>query len=151
MAAIPLVTRADEIEPFSLPGDEGTYLSQCIVDRDGAGSERLQVNRCTLKAGKRLAGGSHPAPYDECYYILRGRAQLALGGDPQTGAGATRYELGPESVAFIPGGTFHALANPYDEDLIFLTLWPTLPEPGANPIYDARLRAWGTSFRRRVR
>jgi mannose-6-phosphate isomerase-like protein (cupin superfamily) len=132
-----------------MPGAEDTYLSRCMVDKEGAQSERLQVNHCTLKAGKKLEGGSHAKGYDECYFVLHGRAKLALGGDPQSGEGSTVYEIGPETAIFIPGGTFHALSNPFAEDLVFLTLWPKLPAPGVNPIYDARLQAWGTSFRTR--
>ena len=145
----PFVLQADQVAPFAPAELEGTYASQCVIDKEGAGSERLQLNRCTLRGGKRLAGGSHDEGYDECYYVLSGRAQLALGGDPGTGAGADTYELGPESVVFIPGGTFHALSNPYDEDLLFLTIWPRYPGPGVNPLYDQRIEAWGTSFRMR--
>ncbi len=149
MAERELVVRADEVEVFTTPSTAGIYESQCLVDRDGVGSESLNVNRGTLKAGKRLAGGSHPAGSDECYYVLRGRARLTLGGDPRTGAGGQVHEIGPDTVVFIPGGTFHGLANPYDEDLVILTMWPRLPRPGDNDIYDARRRAWGTSFRKK--
>lgn len=149
MADIELVVQADKIMPFTLPGDEGIYESQCVIDRYGVHSERLSLNRFTLKAGKKLDGGSHPPGNDECYYVVKGRAQLALGGDPQSGEGGTIHDIGPETTVFIPGGTYHALDNPYDEDLVILTMWPRLPEPGANPIYDERIRAWGTSFRKR--
>jgi mannose-6-phosphate isomerase-like protein (cupin superfamily) len=144
-----LVVRALEVEPFAMPGDEQTYLSQCLIDGESVGSQDLNVNRGTLKAGRKLKGGSHPLGSDECYYVLHGRAKLALGGDPQTGEGAEVIEVGPETAIFIPGGTYHALDNPYDEDLVILTLWPRLPRPGDNGVYDARLVAWGTSFRKR--
>jgi quercetin dioxygenase-like cupin family protein len=145
-----LIVHADEIEPFSLPGNAGIYHSQCLIDRDGVGSENLNINRFTLKAGQTLRGTSHPPGNDECYYVLRGRARLTFGGDPATGAGSTTHELGPDTAIFIPGGTFHGLENPYDEDFVILTIWPRLPVPGANAIYDARKRAWGTSFRKKT-
>lgn len=144
-----LIVRADEVEPFVTPETEGVYESQCLIDRISVGSADLNVNRGTLKAGQRLAGGSHPVGKDECYYVLRGRSKLALGGDPESGEGATVHEIGPDAAIFIPGGTFHALDNPYDEDLVILTLWPRQPEPGDNGLYDARLAAWGTSFRKK--
>ena len=147
MAEKSLIVRADEVDVFVTPDTEGIYESQCLIDRESVGSEFLNVNRGTVKAGKRLAGGSHPKGADECYYVLRGRARLALGGDPDTGAGAVIHEIGPDTAVFIPGGTWHALDNPYDEDLVILTLWPHHPKPGDNGLYDARIAAWGTSFR----
>jgi oxalate decarboxylase/phosphoglucose isomerase-like protein (cupin superfamily) len=150
MAERDLIVRADEVEYFAMPGDEDVYLSQCLIDGESVGSTDLNVNRGTLKAGQRLKGGSHPPGKDECYYVLHGRARLALGGDPQTGEGAEIREIGPETAIFIPGGTYHALDNPYDEDLVILTIWPSLPQPADNAIYDARRRAWGTSFRKRT-
>jgi mannose-6-phosphate isomerase-like protein (cupin superfamily) len=144
-----LIVHAEEIEWFVPKGAEGIYASQCLIEPDGVGSERLMVHRSTVKAGQKLGGGSHPEGYDECYYILSGRARVALGGDPKTGEGSTTSEIGPDSSVFIPGGTFHALNNPYAEDLIFLTLWPKIA-PGANDVYDARREAWGTSFRKKA-
>lgn len=145
-----LVVRALEVEEFAMPGDEHVYRSQCLIDGESVGSKDLNVNRGTLKAGQKLKGDSHPAGSDECYYVLHGRAKLALGGDPHTGEGAEVIDVEPETAIFIPGGTYHALDNPYDEDLVILTLWPRLPRPGDNGIYDARLKAWGTSFRKRA-
>jgi mannose-6-phosphate isomerase-like protein (cupin superfamily) len=147
MAERELIVRAEEIEWYVPKGAEGVYASQCLVEPDGVGSERLMVHRSTVKGGQKLGGGSHPRGYDECYYILSGRAKVALGGDPTTGEGSTTSEIGPDTVVFIPGGTFHALNNTYDEDLIFLTLWPKIA-PGANDVYDGRIAAWGTSFRK---
>ncbi len=144
-----LIVRADEVEVFVTPGTAGIYESQCLIDRDSVGSQALNVNRGTVKPGKRLHGGSHPTDADECYYVLRGRARLALGGDPKTGEGGKVHEIGPDTAIFIPGGTYHALDNPYEEDLVILTIWPRHPRPGDNDIYDARIAAWGTSFRKK--
>src|SRR5579871_5329348 len=116
------IVRAEEIEWFVPKGAEGVYASQCLVDIDGVGSERLMVHRSMVKAGQKLGGGSHPTEYDECYYIISGHGRVALGGDPKTGEGSTISEIGPDTVVFIPGGTFHALDNPSGEDLVFLTL-----------------------------
>lgn len=150
MSVRELIVRAGEIESFEMPGSQGIYESQCLIDKDGVGSTALNVNRGTLKAGQKLKGGSHPVGNDECYYVLSGQAKLALGGDPETGAGAEVHDIGPDTAIYIPGGTYHALDNPHDEDLVILTMWPRLPEPGANGVYDARRQAWGTSFRKRA-
>ena len=145
-----LIVRVDDLEVFTPPEAQGVYESQSIVDRSIVGSRDLNVNRGVLIAGHRLHGGSHPVGCDECYYVLRGKARLALGGDSKTGDGAEVHEIGPDTAIFIPSGTFHALDNPYDEDLVFLTIWPHHPEPGDNGIYDARIAAWGTSFRKKA-
>ena len=53
-----------------------------------------------------------------------------------------------QDMVFIPGGTFHALANQSTtEDFVFLTIWPGQPEPGVNEVYDGRREAWGTTYR----
>ena len=150
MSEADLIVHVNEIESFTLPGNEGVYESQCLIDREGVGSERLGVNRFTLKAGKELRALSHPVGADECYYVLHGQARLTLGGDPQTGEGSSVHEIGPDTAVFIPGGTYHGIENPGAEDLVLLTMWPTLPTPGANHIYDARKHAWGTSFRKKA-
>jgi mannose-6-phosphate isomerase-like protein (cupin superfamily) len=108
------------------------------------------MNHGTVKAGRSLKGGCHPAGCNEGYYALRGRALLTLGGDPETGAGGTTYEIGPDTAIYIPGGTFHKLDNPYDEDFELLTMWPQIPPPGANGVYDQRRKAWGTDFRKKA-
>jgi mannose-6-phosphate isomerase-like protein (cupin superfamily) len=143
-----LVVYAPGVEPFSMPGDEDTYESQAVICPDGVGSRDLEINRFTLKAGKRLAGHVH-WDNDETYYLLAGHACLTLGGRPEDGEGGQDFEVGPESVAFIPAGTFHRLDNTGGEDLILLTIWPRTPTPGNNPIWDGRLEAWGTTFRMR--
>ncbi|MCL4465338.1 MAG: cupin domain-containing protein [Chloroflexi bacterium] len=145
-----LIVRVEELETFTTPKTEGVYESQSIIDRNIVGSQDLNVNRGVLKVGQRLHGGSHPVGSDECYYVLRGKARLALGGDYETGDGAKVHEIGPDTAIFIPGGTFHALDNPYDEDLVILTIWPHHPKPGDNSIYDERIAAWGTSFRKKA-
>jgi len=141
-----LVVYAPDVEPFSIPGDEDTYASQAVICPDGVGSQELEINRFTLKAGKRLAGHVH-RDNDETYYVLTGHARLTLGGRPADGVGGQDFDVGPESVAFIPAGTFHRLDNTGDQDLVLLTIWPRTPTPGNNPVWDGRLEAWGTSFR----
>jgi mannose-6-phosphate isomerase-like protein (cupin superfamily) len=137
-----LVFRAKDIEPFSLPGAGDAFSSRLLVDPDGVGAQSLVVNHFTLNVGQTTAPpGAHPAPFDEVYYILRGHARLQLG-DP-----AETFEVGPDSVAFIPGGTVHCLNNTGDEPLEILTIMPGPLREGVNPVYDGRRKAWGTGFR----
>ena len=134
------VVKVDRVMPFAPPGEEDTYISRMLIDESNAGAESLQVNHGVVKAGRSLAGGSHPAPYDEIYYILSGEATLNLDG--------VDYDLEKDMVVFIPAGTFHALTNKSQtEDFVIITIWPGTPEPGANGVYDMRKEAWGTSYR----
>jgi len=132
--------------PFSPEGREHIFHSQVIIGPDGANSPHLYVTRFTLIAGQRLSGSTHPVG-DESYYILRGHALLIIA--PEIGsAERDEYEVGPDTAVFIPAGTFHQLDNTNGtEDLVLLTMWTQPPVPGSNKIHDARLKAWGTTFR----
>jgi mannose-6-phosphate isomerase-like protein (cupin superfamily) len=136
----PTVVPAAKVMPFSPPGLEDVFSSKMLIDQDNSGSDRLQVNHCVLKGGGRMPGAAHKAPYDEIYYVLKGDAVLRMDD--------VDYEIGQDTVIFIPGGTFHALSNKSEtEDFVLLTIWPGQPEPGVNEVYDMRKEAWGTTFR----
>ena len=137
-----LVFNAKEVEGFLPPGSEGAYVSRLLVDPESVGSQKLVMNHFTLKTGKRTYAGSHPAPYDEIYYILRGRGVVYLGDDREA------QEAGPDTVVFIPYGTLHYLENTGDEDLEMITVMPGPLVKGANTLYDQRKAAWGTSFKK---
>ena len=140
-----LIVHAEEIEPY-IPGGDDTYLSQCLIGPDGVGSQTLNVNMGTVKPHKRLHGGSHPTGAHEGYYILRGKGQLWLGGDPKTGEGAEVHEMRADTAVWIPGGTFHSIENLGDEELVFLTLWA---DHRGNEMLEVRRKAWGTTFRKK--
>lgn len=136
-----LVHRTKDVVPFVPRGAEGVCASKMLIDRESVGSETFTLNQFTLHPGQATSPGAHPAPYDEFYYVLRGRGLLHLG-DP-----AATHPLEPGTYAFIPGGTSHALTNTGDEDLELLTGMPfQLPE-GINGLYDERRRVWGTSWK----
>ena len=136
----PKIVSAAKVMPFSPPGLEGVFSSKMLIDKDNAGSDRLQLNYCVLKGGARMPGAAHQVPYDEIYYVLKGEAVLRMDD--------VDYDIGKDTVIFIPGGTFHALSNKSEnEDFVLLTIWPGQPEPGVNEVYDLRKEAWGTSFR----
>ena len=136
-----LVFNVKQVAGFSPPGAEDTFVSRMLVDRESVGSNNLVMNHFTLKAGRATEPGTHPDPYDELYYVLRGRARLKLGDAPDV------FDIEPGTVAFIPAGTAHSLDNTGDEELEILTVMAGQLVEGANAIYDARLRAWGTSFK----
>ena len=136
-----LVFRAKDVAGFSPRGAEDSYVSRMLIDKESVGSTALVMNHFTLRPGKRSEPGSHPDPYDEVYYVLRGRALLQLGDPPEV------FELEPDTVAFIPSGTSHSLENIGTEDLELITLMPGQLREGVNTVYDERRRTWGTSFR----
>ena len=142
--ARPFVISPDGVRAFSLPGDEATYESRVLVGPDGAGSQDLLVNHFTLRAGHDMSSHVHP-DNDELYYVLRGAGVIELGGCGGKFEQA-RYEVGPNAAIFIPAGTFHRMENGGSADLEMLTIWPRLPKPGSNPIYDGRIETWGCSF-----
>jgi mannose-6-phosphate isomerase-like protein (cupin superfamily) len=112
-----------------------------LVDHESVGSERLVMNYFILKPGKKTEPGSHPKPFDEIYYVLRGHGKLSLGlsGEP--------YPIDEDSVAFIPAGTNHSLVNDGIDDLEMITVMPGPLTQGANTLYDERRETWGTSFK----
>ncbi|MFH1006927.1 MAG: cupin domain-containing protein [Candidatus Latescibacterota bacterium] len=135
------VIKVGEVKPFSHPDFGGAFLSKMLIDPSNSGSERLQINHFTLKGGCVTEGAVHKAPYDEVYYVLVGEAVLHMDG--------VDYDIEQDSVAFIPGGTFHALTNKSaTEDFVILTIWPMPPEPGVNGVYDLRKKTWGKTFRK---
>lgn len=138
------VVKVSEIMGFSLPAAKGTYISRLLIESEGVGSSKLMLAHGTLKPGKSLLGaGTHPAPYDEVYYILRGQGRVEFGD------GEESYEVGPDTAVFIPAGVKHKPINTGTEDLEFLGIWPIMPaEEGINSVCDERKRAWGKSFRK---
>ena len=75
---------------------------------------------------------SHPIPYDETYYILRGQARVEFGG------GEESYDVTPGTAVFIAAGTKHKITNIGTDDLTFLTIWPLQPGGGR--------RQWGLGW-----
>jgi mannose-6-phosphate isomerase-like protein (cupin superfamily) len=138
----PKVIDVDDVMGYSPPGAAGKYLSRLLIDGESVGSDNLVLNHFTLYPGESTYLGSHPAPYEEVYYILKGVGELLLGG-PE----GERYAVRPNMVAYIPSEMPHQITNVGDVPLEMLTMMPFHPKPGANTLYDDRKRQWGTSFR----
>jgi mannose-6-phosphate isomerase-like protein (cupin superfamily) len=136
-----LVFSARGVQGFSPQGYEEAFVSRMLVDAESVGSGRMVMNFFLLRPGKSTDAGSHPAPFDEIYYVLRGQGTLYLhdGHEP--------FELSPDTVAFIPSGTVHFLRNTGTVDLELITVMPGPLVDGVNSLYDERKERWGTSFR----
>lgn len=135
-----VVFKVKEVVGFSPPGVEDTFVSRMLIDGESVGAKRLSLNHFTLRPGKDTGGGEHPRPHEEIYYILRGRGLLTIGDKT--------CEVGPDTVAYISCEEYHKLENIGDTDLEILTVWSLPIKEGANPLYDARKRLWGTSFKK---
>lgn len=135
------VFKVSEVVGFSLPGGEDTYISRMLIDSESVGAKKINVNHGTLRPGKGGGGGgTHPCPHEEIYYILRGHGLLTIGDKT--------YEVGPDTVAYIPCEEFHKLENTGHSDLEIITIWSLPIKEGANPLYDERKRLWGTTFKK---
>jgi mannose-6-phosphate isomerase-like protein (cupin superfamily) len=142
-----LVLAANDIEPFTHPGELG-YHSQHVLGKEITGGHDLLLNRGVVDPHYDLGGGNHP-DNDEIYYAVSGEALVDLGGHPDTGEGHTTFTLATGGVVFIPAGTFHRLRNVSDHEFVVLTIWPQPAAFGANGIHDARLESWGSGLRLR--
>lgn len=127
------VVNVSKVMPLSF-GE--SYDSRMILDHVITGRDNvIQINHGTVKPGFALDGAAHEE--DEIYYILSGHGKLRL--DDEI------IDVYPNQVVFIPAGVFHALDNRgSDEDLTILTFWR---DYRFNDAYEARMKAWGTSFR----
>jgi mannose-6-phosphate isomerase-like protein (cupin superfamily) len=134
------VVKVGKVMAFSPPESKGEYLSRMLIDESNSGSKRLQVNHGILKGGSRTSPSAHKPPYDEIYYVLSGEAVLHMDD--------VDYDIEKDTVVFIPGGTVHSLTNKSKtEDFVIITVWPGVPEPGVNGVYDMRKEAWGKTYR----
>jgi mannose-6-phosphate isomerase-like protein (cupin superfamily) len=136
-----MVFNAKEVEGFSPPKEADAFTSRLLVDQESVGSQKLVMNHFTLRSGKSTGAGSHPPPFDEIYYVLRGSGIVFLGNDREP------YVLAPDSYVFIPSGTLHYLVNDGNQDLEMITVMPGPLVKGANTLYDQRKETWGKSFR----
>ncbi|MDG0793889.1 dimethylsulfonioproprionate lyase family protein [Cohnella ginsengisoli] len=130
------VIRASEVKTLFV--DE-TYASKMLIDRTNSDTHNTQINMGIVAPGASHPDHNHPTDYDEFYLVIKGQGMVRLDGQ--------EYDLLPGDVAFIPGGSYHAIANKSDtEELVIFTVWPKHPEEGANPVYDQRIREWGKSY-----
>jgi len=135
------VINTNDVEGFSIPGDEDIYVSKLLIDKESVGSKRISMSYFMLKPGKKTEPGIHPCPFDEVYFIVKGKGIVYLGEDSE------EYEISTDSVVFIPCGLKHGLKNTGDSNLELLGIFPYQFKNGVNGIYDERIKSWGKSFK----
>lgn len=136
------VIKVSNIAGYSPTGAENKYVSRLLVDAESVGSKNLVLNHFTLFPGEKTYSGSHPSPFEEVYYILRGTGKLTLGG-----VDGECHEMTSDTVAYIASEREHQIENIGDDPLEMITIMPFQPIKGANTLYDARKEEWGTSFK----
>jgi quercetin dioxygenase-like cupin family protein len=95
---------AERLAPFDSPaGSEGLSVATMIDRSDG--SVNLEIGLCELAPGGHVAGHLHP--FEESFYVLSGRALLAIDG--------ASHALVTDDFGFVPVSTPHAWHNPHDE------------------------------------
>ena len=131
----------DMLEPFIV---DDKYSSKMLMGEDLVGEPAINMNVGTLKAGARLAGGSHSEA--EIYYVVDcGQGAKVVTGTGKDGDEEIRYKVKAGDTIFIPGGVYHWIDNsPCNAPFIIMTIWPRQEQNG---VYHERKKAWGTSFR----
>ncbi len=114
----PQIVNAEDLEEIKqLSGDHwgGTYVPLTPSMRPRGGS--LGVNRTTVPPGRVCVPFHHHRHEDEVFYVLSGRGVFRYGDEPLR-------EVGPGDCISCPAGTgtAHQLANPFDEDLVYLAI-----------------------------
>ncbi|PCC68992.1 Uncharacterized conserved protein, cupin superfamily [Nannocystis exedens] len=114
-----IINVADVPEERSLPGVYEAPWKPLTpaTTRPGA----LGVNQVRLPKGRTTSPFHYHLREDEAFFILSGRGVLRYGD--------ALYDVGPGDCISCPAGTGvgHQLANPYDEDLVYLAIGPDDP------------------------
>lgn len=112
------VAEVEEKQLISGPwGSSWKPLTPELDRREG----RLGVNQSRLPPGHTSCPFHRHLREDEVFFVLSGRGVLRYGD--------ALYDIGPGDCIACPAGTesAHQIANPYDEDLVYLAIGPNDP------------------------
>lgn len=119
----PVVVNANDVEEVSHTEGEhwgAAYkvLTPSMTEKGG----RLGVNLTRVTKGRTVCPFHSHQREDEVFYVLSGRGVLRYG--------ETLTPLAPGDCVSCPAGTgvAHQIANPHDEDLIYLAIGPRDPD-----------------------
>ena len=118
-----------------LESPDGGMRDTVLVTDDSCGARDVSAGQVWVKAGSEIHEDTHS--FDEVYYVIAGRAQLILAGEP--------HEMKAGDIVYIPNGIRHKILNPNKETFqiawIISTLWSSMPdvkaELGKWPAVDA--------------
>ena len=127
----------EDIKPFG----GGDYESRLLLDNLIAGEKAVNVNHGTVCPGGGTGkvgdkGGVHEK--GEVYFGVSGEADVYLDGVP--------YLMKQGTLIYIPGGCYHFIVNrSKTEPFVLLTIWGDEKD---NDTHEARIKEWGTSYKR---
>lgn len=75
--------------------------------------ERMQVGLITIRRGE--ASQPHSHPNEQWTYVLKGKARVKVGGQPETLAS-------PGTLIYAPAGVVHSVEVLPEEDFVFFTV-----------------------------
>src|SRR5215470_10412022 len=75
--------------------------------------ERMQVGLITIRRG--TASRPHSHPNEQWSYVLKGKARVSIGGQPET-------LVSPGMLIYAPANVVHSAEALPDEDLVFFTV-----------------------------
>ncbi|MBN1554776.1 MAG: cupin domain-containing protein [Phycisphaerae bacterium] len=131
------VYNPEDIMPFG----GGQYETRLLLDNYMAGEKAVNVNHGTVSPGGGTeAPGSPGVAHEtaEVYFGVSGEADVYLDGQP--------VYMKQGTLLYIPGGTRHYIRNrSQTEPFVLVTIWP---DEEKNKTHAARVKAWGTSYRR---
>ncbi len=106
-----IVVPLDDVEPIELPN--GSWSRMLVTDARADGN-RSSLGYSVFASGTVLDSVCHET--EEVAYVVAGTGELRLGG------GSVRFRQG--DALFIPPGTWHAVANTGDEDVVMVFGFP---------------------------
>src|SRR5687768_16639409 len=123
MSSVPShVVNVDEVEETG--GESGSWGSydRRLTPSMRARGGRLGVSRTRIPPGRSGCPFHYHQREDEVFFVLSGRGVLRYGDDVRT--------LRPGDCVSCPAGTktAHQIANPFDEDLVYLAIGPHDPD-----------------------
>lgn len=118
----PVTNAADAVEESMLDGDHwgGHWKVLTPTMRERGGKLSLILNR--LPPGRAGCPFHAHQREDEVFYVLSGKGRLRYGDLVQ--------DIGPGDCVECPAGTgiAHQIANPFDEELVYLAMGPHDPD-----------------------
>jgi len=124
-----------------MPFGGGEYESRLLLDNYMAGEKCVNVNHGTVAPGGGTGkpgekGEAHEQA--EIYFGVSGEADVYLDGEP--------FFMKQGDLIYIPGGVGHFIVNrSRTEPFVLITIWG---DEKHNDTHAARVKAWGTSYRR---
>jgi quercetin dioxygenase-like cupin family protein len=101
----------DSVDPIDLPG--GSW-SRMLVTEERVGGNSSSLGYSVFKPGTRTQPVSHQV--EEVAYVVAGSGRLALD--------ASEVSFGAGDALHIPAGTWHAVVNDSEEEMIMVFGFP---------------------------